>query len=96
MKTIRKVREKASDVKMVGQTIMNKRLKDLTNNRKKALRRYLPSFPSFLKTGTTDEDFQQECKQDSTKLIINKGNSREHILRTMAGILSEPVALDAS
>ena len=35
-KNIVKVREKSSDVKMFSQTIINKRLKDLTNNRKKA------------------------------------------------------------
>ena len=36
MKTIPKVSEKASDAKMFTQT--NRRLKDLTNNRKKAYR----------------------------------------------------------
>ena len=36
-KTILKVREKASDVKMFNQAIIDKRLKDLTNNRKKAI-----------------------------------------------------------
>ena len=50
-----------------------KRLKDLTNNRKKAYRRVLSGsdlFPSFLKTGTTDEDFQQEGKEDSSKHLL--------------------------
>ena len=55
---------------MFSETIINKRLKDLTNNRKKLIGRYLPGSdlsPLFLKTGTTSEDFQQEGKQDSAK-----------------------------
>ena len=48
---------------------------------------------SFLKTGTTNEDFQQEGKQDSAKQLFyslaRTGEcSGEHILRTIAGILS--------
>ena len=70
---------------------------------KKIMGQYLPGsdlFPSFLKTGTTDEDFQ-EGKQDSAKHLLYSlartgESSGEHILRTMAGILSGPVALDAS
>jgi hypothetical protein len=66
--------------------------------------RYLPGSdlsPSFLKTGTTDEDFQQEGKQDSAKHLLYSlartgESSGEHILRTIDGILSGPVALDAS
>ena len=45
---------------MLGQTVINKRLKDLTTN---TIGRYLPGSdlsPSLLKTGTADEDFQQE------------------------------------
>ena len=68
-KPILKVREKASDVKMFSRTIINK---DLTNNRKKAYRTISGSdlSPSFLKTGSTDEDFQQEGKQDSAKHLL--------------------------
>ena len=56
--------------------------------------------PSFLKTGTTVEDFQQEGKQDSAKHLLYSlartgESSGEHILRTMDGILPWPVALDA-
>ena len=66
--------------------------------------RYLPGSdlsPSFLKTGANHEVFQQEGKQDSAKhllySLVRRGESSgEHILRTMAGILSGPVALDAS
>ena len=66
--------------------------------------RYLPGSDlssSFLKTGTTDEDFQHEGKQDSAKHLLYSlartgESSGEHILRRMAGILSGPVALDAS
>ena len=96
-KTILKVREKAMDVKMFSQTIIINRLKDLTNNRKKAYRTILTCI-RFLKPGTTDEDFQQEGKQDSAKhLLYRTGESfGQHILRTMGGILSGPVALDTS
>ena len=66
--------------------------------------RYLPGSelsPSFLKTGTTYEDFQQEGKQNSVKHLLYSlartgEGSAEHILRTMAGILSGAVALNAS
>ena len=88
---------------MFSKTIINKRLNDLTSNRKKAYRMILTWIdlsPSFLKTGTTVEDFQQEGKQDLAKnlstLARTGESSGEHILRTMAGILSESVVLDAS
>ena len=63
--------------------------------------RYLPGSdlsPSFLKTGTTGEE---EGKQDSAKHLLYSlartgESSGEHILRTMAGILTGPVGLDAS
>ena len=56
---------------------------------------------SFLKTRTTDEDFQQERKQDSVKQLLYSlartgQSSGEQILMIMAGILSGPVTLDAS
>ena len=64
--------------------------------------RYLPGSdlsPSFLKTGKTDEDFQQDGKQDSAKHLLyglaRTGESPgEHILRTIYGILSGPVHQD--
>ena len=65
---------------------------------------YLPGSdlsPTFIKTGTTDVDFQQEGKQDLAKhllysLATTRESSGEHILRTMARILLGPVDLDAS
>ena len=71
--TILKVKEKDSDVKMFSQAIINNRLKDLTNNRKKDYRTLLPESdlsPAFLKTGTTNEEFQQDEKQDSVKHLL--------------------------
>ena len=70
--------EKASDVKIFSQDS-----KDLTNNRQKAYMKILLS-PSFLKTVTTDEDFQQEAKQDSAQhllynIAITGETSGEHI-----------------
>ena len=70
---------------------------------RKLTRRYLPGSdlsPSLLKTGTTNDDFQEEGKQDSVKHLLYSlartvESAREHILRTMAGILSGPVVLDA-
>ena len=61
--------------------------------------RYLPGSdhsPSFLKTGTSDEGFQQEGKQDSAKHLLYSlsrtgKSSGEHILKTMGVILSGPV-----
>ena len=58
--------------------------------------RYLPGSDLsqlFLKTGTTDEDFQQEGKQNSAKHLLYSSvrtgdSSGKHILRTTAGILS--------
>ena len=52
-----------------------------------------------LKTGTANEDFQQEGKQDWAKHLLYSlartgESSEERILRTI--ILSGPVALDAS
>ena len=66
------------------------------------MERYLPGSdlsPSFLKTGTTDGDFEQEGKQDSAKyllyILVRTGESSgEHILKTMAGILLGPMALE--
>ena len=66
--------------------------------------RYLPGSDlsqSFLKTGTTNGDFQQEGKPSQAKdllysLVRTGESSEEHILRTMAGILLGPVALNAS
>ena len=49
---------------MFSQTIIYKRLEDLSNNRKKDLS------SSYLKTGSIDEDFQQEGKQDSAKNLL--------------------------
>ena len=50
-----------------------------TNNRMKVIGRYLPGSdlsPSFLKTATSDEDFQQEGKQDSSKDLLYSLASR--------------------
>ena len=54
----------------------------------------------LLKTGITDEDFQQVGNQDFAKHLLyslaRTGEiSGEHILRRMAGILAGPVALNA-
>ena len=81
---------------MCIQTIIHKRFKDPTDN--------LPGsdlLQSFLKTGTTNEDIQQEGKLDSANHLLYSPartgeSSGEQILRTMAGILLGPVAVDAS
>ena len=77
---------------MFCQTVINKRLKDLIIGRR-LTGRYLPrSDLSFVKTGTTDENFHQEEKQDSAKhffynLASTGESSGEHIL--MAVILQQ-------
>ena len=63
--------------------------------------RYLPGSDLSPSTGTIEEDFRQKGKQDSAKHLLcslarTGENSGEHIIRTMAGILSGQVALDAS
>ena len=61
-KTILKVREKASDVKMFSETIINNP-KILLMIGRRLIGQYLPRTdlsPSFLISGTTNEDFQQE------------------------------------
>ena len=86
--TILKVREKASDVKMYSQTIINNRLKELTSNRKKAYRMILTSQ-------------QLEGKQDLAKHLLDSlartGESPgEHVLKDRLEFCHDPVALDAS
>ena len=97
------VREKAGDVRMFSHTIINKRLKALLIIGRMLTEWFFGSdlSPSFLKTGATNEDFQQEGKEDLAKYLLyilarTWESSEEHIFRTMAGILSGPVALDAS
>ena len=84
-KIVLQVREKASDVKMFSQTIITKRSKIVQITGRRLIGRYLQGSdlaPSFLKTGTTDEDFQQVGKQDSAKHLLYSLAMKRKLWRT--------------
>ena len=58
---------------MFYQAIIDKGLKILLTIERRLIGRYLPGSdlsPSFLKAGTTSEDFQQEGKHDLAKHLL--------------------------
>ena len=58
---------------MINNSIIYKSFEDLTNHRKRTNRAVVlvvDLFPTFLKTGTTDETFQQSGKRYSFRQIL--------------------------
>ena len=81
--------------------LVDQRLKDLANNRKKTDRTIIGGvriFSRVFNIGTTDAIFQQAGKQDSVKHLLNsleriEESSGEQFCKTVTGMLSGPQAM---